>query len=379
MSNFAKVIIIVLGLHLLWGGALYFRRLPIEQDLTKHVQAGLDLPEFSDVAVAFKGRDGTLSGTVASSESVAKAEKLAWGYWGVRTIDNRLTVQADRSDRNESQTSPGGVAVKTPAEIDQPPKMATIRGYQVEDKFMLSGSVPDWYTRSRLIAWAEELFGHGNVAIALRVDSDLKMPPDFLVNYRRFLDSHRLQAAGFEIENGEFTLKTGLPEEYANYQPVKTEPTDRQSAQTPSTAPMPVHQTIYQENSTADEGNAAAASIIQKQALNRLLSAVVIEFDTSSATLTPESRQLIDQAGEILNRYPGHKIEIQGHTDNIGAPGFNNRLSSIRARTVYHYLIENGVKAERLKVNGYGPAMPLEDNSTAEGRRRNRRVVFRAP
>ena len=379
MSNFVKVIIIVLGLHLLWGGSLYFRRAPIELDLTNHVQAGLDLPEFSEVTVAFNGREGTLSGTVASPEGIARAEKIARSYWGVRAIDNRLTVSADRSDRNESETSPGAPAVKSTAEIDQPPKMAAIKGYQVEDKFMLSGSVPDGYTRSRLMAWAEEVFGHGNVAIALQIDRDLKMPTDFLVNYRRFLDSHRLQAAGFEIENGEFALKTGLPEEYANYQPDKTEPTDHQSAQTALTAPMPVHHTSHQANLTADEGNAAAASITQKQALNKLLRAVVIEFDTSSATLSPESRQLIDQAREILNRYPEHKIEIQGYTDNTGAPEFNNKLSSARARTVYHYLIETGVNAERLKVNGYGATRPLGDNSSAEGRRRNRRVVLEVP
>ena len=88
MNNISKAIIAIIILILLWGGTLYFRRGPIEQDLTANVKAALSRPEFSRVAVSFNGREGTLSGSVDSQNLRKEAEQLAHQYWGVRTIDN---------------------------------------------------------------------------------------------------------------------------------------------------------------------------------------------------------------------------------------------------------------------------------------------------
>jgi hypothetical protein len=66
MSKFVKLTIAVLGLLLLLAGTMYFRRVPIEQDLTAQVKAALNRPEFSNVSVLFDGRKGILSGSVAS-------------------------------------------------------------------------------------------------------------------------------------------------------------------------------------------------------------------------------------------------------------------------------------------------------------------------
>ena len=69
-------------------------------------------------------------------------------------------------------------------------------------------------------------------------------------------------------------------------------------------------------------------------------------------------------------------IEIQGHTDNIGSQPYNIRLSHNRAKAVYDYLINKGIRPELLKFKGYGSSMPVADNQTESGRSKNRRTDF---
>ena len=70
------------------------------------------------------------------------------------------------------------------------------------------------------------------------------------------------------------------------------------------------------------------------------------------------------------------RIELGGHTDNVGSEASNQKLSEQRAKAVYDYLVQHGVPAERLTYKGYGQSQPVADNSTPEGRRQNRRTVF---
>ncbi|WP_194768012.1 DUF5723 family protein [Tamlana sp. I1] len=102
--------------------------------------------------------------------------------------------------------------------------------------------------------------------------------------------------------------------------------------------------------------------------------AKTILFHNGKSTLRPESKEVLDNIVGILNEYPNAKFNIDGHTDSSGSDALNLRLSEERASTVMNYLIENGVGASRLKATGYGESSPIDDNSTAEGRRNNRRV-----
>jgi outer membrane protein OmpA-like peptidoglycan-associated protein len=92
--------------------------------------------------------------------------------------------------------------------------------------------------------------------------------------------------------------------------------------------------------------------------------------------LTAESKAVLDQLIEFLNENPVIEIEIQGHTDNIGNDADNLKLSDYRSRSVYVYLIESGIRKERLTYKGFGESMPVATNETAEGRAKNRRTVF---
>lgn len=105
-------------------------------------------------------------------------------------------------------------------------------------------------------------------------------------------------------------------------------------------------------------------------------------FDSGSAQLREESHDVLDKIGEVLERYAEGTIEIEGHTDNIpiNSQQFpsNEELSSARALSVFYYLTENTLLDMRnLKHAGMGERIPVADNSTAEGRSRNRRVEIR--
>ncbi len=99
------------------------------------------------------------------------------------------------------------------------------------------------------------------------------------------------------------------------------------------------------------------------------------ETSTDNAGLLPGSIEILDQAVDVLKRYPNIKVEVAGHTDSTGPDAYNQSLSERRARVVYTYLTEHGVDASRLVgPNGYGEARPIDSNDTKEGRQRNRRT-----
>jgi outer membrane protein OmpA-like peptidoglycan-associated protein len=99
-----------------------------------------------------------------------------------------------------------------------------------------------------------------------------------------------------------------------------------------------------------------------------------VEFDFGKATLRPQSYAVLDDLIEWLNRKPDGRIEIGGHTDNVGTDAKNKVLSLERAKSVVAYLIGKGIAASRVEAKGYGADEPLEENDTEEGRQKNRRT-----
>ncbi|MBI4646156.1 MAG: OmpA family protein, partial [Bacteroidia bacterium] len=102
-----------------------------------------------------------------------------------------------------------------------------------------------------------------------------------------------------------------------------------------------------------------------------------VEFKIGSTELTPESFKLLDPMADILVRKQMYKIDIAGHTDNIGDAKINLKLSQDRANAVAKYLLSKGVPAEQIISNGYGDTKPIVPNDTEEGRQKNRRVEFK--
>jgi outer membrane protein OmpA-like peptidoglycan-associated protein len=102
-----------------------------------------------------------------------------------------------------------------------------------------------------------------------------------------------------------------------------------------------------------------------------------IYFDTAKATLKPASRPAVLAAVALMKKYPGLVLEVQGHTDNVGADSANQELSERRAASVKQALISEGVDGKRLQSQGFGEQSPVATNDTETGKALNRRVMLK--
>ncbi len=114
--------------------------------------------------------------------------------------------------------------------------------------------------------------------------------------------------------------------------------------------------------------------IITKEAL-KILDKVF--FDTGKATIQKKSNALLDNIAQVLVVHPEISlVQIEGHTDNVGVPEKNKKLSQDRAEAVRGYLIKKGVAENRVRAVGFGQEKPTQSNDTAAGKEANRRVEF---
>lgn len=104
--------------------------------------------------------------------------------------------------------------------------------------------------------------------------------------------------------------------------------------------------------------------------------ALKVEFDTAKSDIKPKYYEELKTAAVFLKKHPDATVTIVGHTDNVGDPDVNMRLSRDRAESVRAYLIENfGIESSRISAIGVGSEKPIAGNDTAEGRQQNRRIV----
>jgi outer membrane protein OmpA-like peptidoglycan-associated protein len=97
-------------------------------------------------------------------------------------------------------------------------------------------------------------------------------------------------------------------------------------------------------------------------------------FDTGKYDLRPAAREKLAKLSGIVLAHPGLMLQVEGHTDSTGGDELNQRLSERRAGTTRDYLVQQGLAPESITAVGFGKTMPVADNSTAEGRQKNRRV-----
>lgn len=100
-------------------------------------------------------------------------------------------------------------------------------------------------------------------------------------------------------------------------------------------------------------------------------------FETNKWELLPESIVELNRLVDLLKANPTKKVEISGHTDNVGSDDANQKLSENRAISVVHYLTTHGIPADQLLSKGYGESKPITTNDTVEGRAKNRRTEFK--
>ncbi len=99
-----------------------------------------------------------------------------------------------------------------------------------------------------------------------------------------------------------------------------------------------------------------------------------ITFDFGQAGVKPQFYGVLNNLATTLNQFPETRVQIAGHTDNVGSDAANLQLSQQRANSVRSYMASNGVNPQRMQAVGYGESRPIADNSTDYGRAQNRRV-----
>lgn len=123
---------------------------------------------------------------------------------------------------------------------------------------------------------------------------------------------------------------------------------------------------INEEDSVLQVG---AVKVGEKIALKNIF------FENGKYYLLPESYVELNKLAQYLIRHPKMEVQINGHSDNSGSKGKNQRVSEQRAREVFEYLIKKGVQ-NKMYFKGYGSTMPIATNETDEGKAKNRRVEF---
>ena len=97
-------------------------------------------------------------------------------------------------------------------------------------------------------------------------------------------------------------------------------------------------------------------------------------FDTAKFTLRPEAREKLAKVAGIVSGHPGLRLDVEGHTDNVGGDDYNQQLSEQRGSAVRDYLTQQGMQQGSVSTKGFGKTQPVASNETAAGRQQNRRV-----
>lgn len=134
------------------------------------------------------------------------------------------------------------------------------------------------------------------------------------------------------------------------------------------------YQTVVTEKAMQQEVTADASSLADEINKSGHVAVYGIHFDTSQATILPDSESVLGEVAKALEQNPDWKLRVEGHTDNQGSAAANQVLSEKRAQAVVAWLSGHGVAAERLAAKGLGQTKPVADNATEDGRAKNRRV-----
>lgn len=132
----------------------------------------------------------------------------------------------------------------------------------------------------------------------------------------------------------------------------------------------------FNASDTTRGGVAEVDMTVQKIEVGKSYRVNDINYATNSAVIEKASEFVLDELTTFMKENPSVRIEIQGHTDNVGSMGDNMALSQDRAFTVKTYLESKGISGGRLSAKGYGPTQPVADNGTEAGRAQNRRTAF---
>jgi len=236
----------------------------------------------------------------------------------------------------------------------QAPQPATPRPGQI----LVSGAVPDEASKAAVLQRLRDLYGADRVVDQLAI-SPVSLPPNWNGYVQKLIQPNLMLISKGELKiDGTNVTVRGEVANEAQRQQIAS---DIATSLNPS----------YTVN------NGLRVSAAEQNLLDETLAKRIIEFESGKATLTASGKGILDEMAAALQKVKGKKVEVIGHTDNVGLRESNLALSQARAEAVRSYLAGKGIPAEMVMVSGQGPDRPVAENSNAEGRARNRRIEFR--
>jgi outer membrane protein OmpA-like peptidoglycan-associated protein/osmotically-inducible protein OsmY len=429
-----RVLLTLLGLILLTILSFYCfkdKAPSIREGIVANSKNALSQKGFDWASVDLKGEglrltnSVVLTGTAPSLEAKSEAERAVYGVAGVGSVDNRLVVaQNEEPIIQEAKSEPKPeVAEKsqdnTVKEEELPPIVAKDVEPQKENKsvdkekrevysliakkskdgdIVLEGFVASKEDYERLIEIVQKSFDKDKITDNLKVDENA--PKDwqyisyFLVEklmgvdygdinltnnsylFNAHLPSHEKK---MEFLNGIKEVMANPDNKYGRYRGdyVITAPIPM-AKETPVVAKKeePIQQKIEKPAPTKKDQLVAKSC---QEYIDETMNDNKIYFDYDKATIKSDSYHLLDEIANILSSCTfreGEYLEIAGHTDSIGSPNYNQKLSEERALSVATYLINRGVSSSKIKAVGYGESMPIASNINKAGRAKNRRIEF---
>lgn len=222
---------------------------------------------------------------------------------------------------------------------------------------VIEGAVPNNKIKAEILAKAYSIYGQQNVVDQIQV-RQVTTPSDWINTVTKVIndDLKKVKQGNLTVKGTEIKLTGKL-----------SNSEDLQTTQVKFQSLIPVNFRLNTQFSL----NQAEQQIIDAALKNR-----IIEFESGSAILAASGVQILDEMAVILKRVRGKKVKILGHTDSSGDADKNIILSQQRADAVKTYLIHKNIPAESLSTEGLGSNKPVADNTTSEGRKKNRRIEF---
>ncbi|UTV55219.1 OmpA family protein [Burkholderia arboris] len=288
------------------------------------------------------------AGLVASGAAFAQNTGATVTPVGNGTVATTTLPQANPN----AGAASGAVVHGTAGTITPPPANAT------PGQVVAGGKVPDEATKAAVLQKLRDTYGAANVVDQIEV-GDVATPPNWSANVQKLLGAQLKQISKGQLKiNGTQIEVKGEVHNEAQRQQLASD----------------MANTL---NPTYTIKNGLRVSASEQGVLDQTLANRTIEFETGSATLTPQGRLILDQMAAALAKMQNRTVDIIGHTDNSGNRTSNIALSQARADAVKGYLITKSIQPQQMTTTGVGPDQPIAPNDTADGRARNRRIEFR--
>ncbi|WP_348766571.1 OmpA family protein [uncultured Salinisphaera sp.] len=235
---------------------------------------------------------------------------------------------------------------------------ARVSGTAPTNQVVVTGVVPNENTKAVVLKRLRAIYGDDRVIDEVTI-GDVVAPP----NWETYLD-RMLVSDLSNVSRGKLVIK-------GNDAQISGDVVNEAQRQDI------VSKMATQLNPSYSIENNLAIGASEQKILDDALANRTIEFESGSATLTPQGLQIVDEMAGPISKLKNKRVEIIGHTDNSGSRLANLALSANRAEAVKAALVDKGIPARSLITLGAGSQRPIASNDTAAGRARNRRIEFR--